>query len=148
MGESIKVLRETKRHRIEKLLFHEDIGRYLLPDIEDAKEKIKQWPLKNFLFYILQEKGHDFGLIGARKFPKLRKVSVDIGVLKNYRGKKAWLGMRLALKDFEKDHPNYQIWAQIKHYNLRAFEFARHLNFKVIKNLKDKWVLKYEKDKK
>lgn len=143
-GFSLRVKTDEEYERFARLLFNEEIGTALLPNLKiakDSKEKLKN---ENLICYLFTNGEEDIGIAACYVWPRINKGVLDIGALTKFRGKLIKEASILAIKDFLKLYAEIELFAQIKHDNKKSLYFSQMLGLKQFIRIKDNYILRFD----
>lgn len=146
----VKTLEEFERFK--KIVFEDEIAKYLFRDVLESKlnsSYVKEKDLNDdFICYLITKDNHDIGIAAGHLFRSINKMVVDIGILPEWRGKFSKEAVDEVLKDFYSDINNkkIEILAYVKKENERSLKFSKKFGFELFKKVNGNSILRFKNE--
>jgi hypothetical protein len=126
------------------VVFHPDICKNLIKDHDSVKNNISVIKNDDYYCTILVNNEEDIGIVAFKIYKDIKKSCADVGVIKEFRGKNAYLAVKDGLIKFFKKYPEIELYSFVKKANRASLFFAMKMGFKIQHKVYGHYFLRYK----
>ena len=143
-GLSLRVTSDDEYDRFKKILFDTEIATFLLTNLKEAQENHNKLKNDNLICYLFRHDDKDIGIAAALIFPLINKCILDVGALKEYRGRLVKDCAVDAIKDFLDNYDGYELFSYVRSNNKKSLYFSQNVGLKILRKVNDNYILRFD----